>query len=153
MIQLRHTGLYVKNLKLETEFYKYVFAMHSICENMEMTDELLNDLFKQSKVKILFSKLLTEQGKQSGIDDMLELLQVIEPTECKSKSVNKADIYSTGRMHLGFGIEGIEQTVAKIIEKNGSQGTEIYLMNNGNKCCFCQDPEGNWLELIERKHK
>ena len=91
MIQLRHTGLYVKNLKRETEFYKYVFAMHSICENLEMEDELLNDLLKQSKVKILFSKLLTEQGKQSGIDDMLELLQVIEPTECRSNNINNPE--------------------------------------------------------------
>lgn len=151
MIQLRHAGLYVVDLQRETDFFKYVFDMYPVCENIEMADELLDDLLKKKKTKIFITKLITEQGKQSGIDDMLELLQVKEPDCCRSRNANYDTIYFAGRIHLGFGIVDMEKTVAKILEKGGKQATEIHLMLNGNKCCFCQDPEGNWLELIERE--
>ena len=78
---------------------------------------------------------------------MLELIQ------CNNSNVEKecyGKIYQFGCMHLSFGVNDIELTVDKILHYGGKQITKIHVMNNGNKCCFCQDPESNWLELIEQ---
>ncbi len=55
---------------------------------------------------------------------------------------------SGGGVHIGFGIHNMEDVVNEIVKFGGKQITEIHLLNN-NKCCFCIDPEGNYLELIE----
>ncbi|WP_196599951.1 VOC family protein [Pectinatus frisingensis] len=149
MIQLRHIGLYVENLDKETEFYKSVFHMYPICEKIKQADTLLIDLLKHVNASILVTKLITDQGKKNGMDDMLELIQVTAPTQCMVKNISKMNIYTPRCLHLGFGIDNIEETIDKILLRNGKQYTAIHLMENGNKCCFCKDPEENWLELIE----
>ena len=35
MLNLRHTGIYVKDLVRMSAFYRDVFQMHTICENVE----------------------------------------------------------------------------------------------------------------------
>lgn len=150
MIQLRHTGLYVKDLYRQTEFYKYVFHMHPICEMVEQQDDLVGDLLRQNNAALRITKLITDQGKMTGIGDMLELIQVPVEFIEDSGTILLQDIYAQGRMHFGFGIDNINETVDKIIERGGTQFTAIHIMKNGNKCCFCKDPEQNWLELIER---
>lgn len=146
MIQLRHAGIYVNNLYRETEFYKKVFHMIPIVEYQEQKDELISDLLDEQDGSVKFSKLVTEQGKANGYGDMIELLQSM-------KNTNKVNYLSSifDNVHLAFGITDTEKTVNDIINMDGEQKTSIHEMSNGNKCCFCTDPEGNWLELIERK--
>ncbi|MDQ0205138.1 VOC family protein [Pectinatus haikarae] len=153
MAQLRHTGLYVENLDKETEFYKYVFHMYPICEKIEQEDALLIDLLRHVNVSILVTKLITDQGKKTGMGDMLELIQVTAPLQCMVKNNSTMNIYTPGCLHLGFGIDNMEETIDKILLQHGKQYTVVHTMENGNKCCFCKDPEGNWLELIESCNK
>ena len=149
MIQMRHIGLYVNDLIKISEFYKQVFHMHIICENIEQKDSLVNEIFDEKNVSIKITKLITDQGKESGIDDMLELIEIKGMDKNLARKTSK--IYATGCMHIGFGIKNIENVVIKIKELGGQKCTNICVMKNGNKCCFCQDPENNWLELIENK--
>ena len=149
MIQLRHTGLYVRDIQNETEFYQKAFDMFVVCENLKQSDALLGELIGKGTI-VTITKLITEQGKLSGFDDMLELLQ------CKNSYVEKdcyGKIFQFGCMHLGFGVNDIGLTVEKVVRYGGKQVTKIYVMGNGNKCCFCQDPENNWIELIEQGNK
>lgn len=143
MIQLRHVGVYVYDLEKMSSFYKNVFHMLVICENLKQEDTLIEDLLKQKYVKV--TKLVTEYGKNAGSGDMLELLH------CETKSKEGSHhISDNGIVHICFSVDDIEDTVKNIQLYSGKQCTEIHKMDNGNKCCFCQDPEGNWLELIER---
>ena len=142
MIQLRHVGIYAKNLDKLTEFYKTVFKMHVLCENIVQEDELIYDLLEKKSIQI--TKLITDYGKRSGSGDMLELLHY----ECAAKD-ELPFISDNGVVHICFSVADIVSTMGQIITFGGSACTKIYTMNNGNKCCFCRDPEGNWLELIE----
>ena len=145
MLNLRHAGIYVKDLVRMAAFYRDVFQMHTICENVEQSDELIADLFQVKEAKVRLTKLITEQGKASGVGDMLELLQLLEP---EGKALAEDGPISEG-MHVAFGVRAIEMVVDAIVARGGKRMTRIHLMGNGNKCCFCRDPEGNWLELIE----
>ena len=146
MLQMAHIGLYVKDINLMSDFYKSVFQMHVICEKTFQSDALIQNLLGNDSAGVIITKLITDQGKMSGIDDMLELLQV---KGAGNKQLIGA-IYQPGCMHIGFRVDDIDKTIDKIIEYGGSKYTDIHTMPNGNRCCFARDIENNWLELIER---
>ena len=141
MINLRHTGIYVRDLARMASFYREVFHMHAICENVEQGDALLADLFG---AEVRITKLITEQGKASSVGDMLELLEVIVPQGREEKT----NLPIEAGMHIAFGVRDMEATRRAIAAHGGACATRVHDMGGGNQCCFCRDPEGNWLELI-----
>ena len=147
MINLRHTGVYVRDLARMASFYREVFHMHAICENVEQGDALLADLFGAAGAKVRITKLITEQGKASGVGDMLELLEVIVPDGREKKT----NLPIEAGLHIAFGVRDMEATRMAIAAHGGACATRVHDMGNGNLCCFCRDPEGNWLELIARR--
>lgn len=150
MIEIRHTGIYVNDLCKETEFYKKVFSMHVICENVIQHDQLTNAILKNINSKIVITKLITNRGKICRHGDMIELIQVVENTENITNELIRP-LYLVGCMHIALSVDDIEKTVNLVVANGGEIYTEILLMDNGNKCCFCLDPEKNYLELIENK--
>lgn len=150
VVELRHVWLYVNNLETMTEFYKHVFNMLIVCENLEQSDALVKDILKIENSTIRISKLITERGKVSGVGDMLELIEVIIPCEDNIKNLRDIVFYRTSTMHICFGVNNIEKIIREVIRYGGKACTDIHIFSNGNKCCFCQDVEGNWIELIER---
>ena len=147
MTGIKHIGIYVKCLEKEVIFYREAFKMMPICENVVQKDELVHNIFNDNTTEILITKLITQQGKSYGIGDMIELLQVKSAYKV-SNSISDS-IFCTGCMHIGFGVQDIDNVVELIKKNGGSQQTLIHLLNEKNKCCMCRDPEGNWLELIE----
>lgn len=146
MLQMAHTGIYVMDIDRMTAFYKSVFHMHVVCEKNFQKDELIRDILKEISAGVLITKLITDQGKKSGVGDMLELLQVVGDQNTRLSG----DIYQAGSVHIGFRVDDIDEVVKRILECGGMRYTDIHIMPNGNRCCFAKDVEGNWLELIER---
>ena len=146
MISLRHTGVYVENLTRMADFYREVFQMHTICENVEQEDALIADLFQESCARVKITKLITEQGKASGVGDMIELIELVVPEGGQGKTPQPL----AAGMHLAFGVREMAATCAAVAAHGGRCMTRVHDMGNGNLCCFCRDPEGNWLELIAR---
>jgi len=152
VISIRHTGIYVHNLERMENFYKRVFAMIPICSGEFDKSPLFDDLYKHIDVSIETSKLITPYGKHAGQGDMIELVHVISPDECIGDEPSHLyPIYDIGKTHVAFGVDDITEVIKLIIENDGLLQTNVYVMTNGNKCAFATDPEGNWLELIQRK--
>lgn len=143
-INLRHTGIYVKDLVRMAAFYREVFQMYTICENIQQADTLLADLFRAQDARVKITKLITEQGKVNGNGDMLELIEVLVPEEKAEKTPQPI----AAGLHIAFGVRDIEATRAAILARGGISVTRVHGMGHGNLCCFCRDPEGNWIELI-----
>lgn len=148
MIQLRHTGLYVKDIEREAEFYRQTFSMYTICEKAVQADALLADLFGQEQARVWITKLITAQGRANGYDDMLELVQVHDAAALTDTQERK--IFLPGCMHLAFGVDDMAVTVERVQRYGGSLATGVHEMGNGNQCCFARDPEKNWIEIIGR---
>ena len=147
MINLRHTGIYVSDLARLAAFYREVFHMHTICEAVEQADALLADLFGVPAARVKITKLITEQGRASGTGDMLELLELVVPAGKEEKAPWPIE----AGLHIAFGVRDMEATRMAIAAHGGACATRVHDMGNGNLCCFCRDPEGNWLELIARR--
>ncbi len=151
MIAIRHTGIYVNDIAGLEYFYKSVFDMIAICSKKPDRGELFDELLGTENSFIVTTKLITPYGKQAGQGDMIELVKVLtESVETLSLPENRP-VSMTGMAHVAFGVDDIEDTVSRILSGGGQQKTDIVEMKNGSRCCFCTDPEGNWIELIQRK--
>lgn len=82
---------------------------------------------------------------------MLELVKVLGEVGTIPKLPDNYPISMTGMAHIAFQIDDMQKTVEQIQEGGGFQKTDIYQMKSGNLCCFCRDPERNWIELIQRR--
>ena len=145
MIHFKHVGIYVEKIEIMTEFYRNSFEMKTICENVEDSGELIKQLFGE-KTQVLISKLITSRGAETQIGDMIELIQ--PPSEFRV-TASKKNVYEVGNAHISLGVEDILDVTERIVRNGGKIETAILDMGNENRCCFCTDPEGNWIELIQ----
>lgn len=151
MIAMRHTGIYVRDIQVLEEFYTFVFHMLPICSMQPDQSGIFDELLGILDVEIMTTKLITPYGKMAGQGDMLELVKVVTNALPLPELSDQYPIFATGMGHIAFGVDNIWDTVKQIRDMRGVQQTKIYEMKNKNLCCFCRDPEGNWLELIQRK--
>lgn len=138
MIEMRHAGIYVEDLPRMETFYQNAFSMKVILSKVRTSDILIDAIVGAGKA-VLISKLITPRGCKTGSGDMVELLQV----EKEAAPPDPGSVFQTGTA------DDMERTVQAIRENGGCQKTDILQMGS-NLCCFCMDPEGNWLELIQR---
>lgn len=163
MIMMRHFGLYVRDLETMETFYRDSFQMKSLVSGLPLSGELIEDLLEASGGEVKISKLITEYGVLKKDGDMLELVQVTSfgdkrgsqkagTTKASDPEVEgtffERSIYAAGTAHLAFGVDDVEETVKKACALGGRLRTRIHSMENGRKCAFLTDPEGNWIELI-----
>lgn len=146
MINIKHTGIYVKDIEKQSRFYKECFSMNVICEDYQDEGPLFDELLGYCNAKVLITKLITEMGKETGTGDMIELIQVLTDDGILEKFDRK--ICDFGMSHVAVGVSDIEKTRYRVLNNGGSIITNIHSIGN-KKCCFCKDPEGNGIELIQ----
>ncbi len=150
MIGVRHYGIYVRDINKMEQFYINVLQMSYICRQEICRGEEFDILAGVDDVRILMSKLITERGRETGSGDMIELLQIDEPKQENRLHVKK--VTEQGTAHIG--IECRFSEVLPLTEKyNGKIVMKPVTMKSGNRMCFISDPEGNYIELIERINK
>ncbi len=139
MLKIRHTGIYVNNLENMKDFYCKNFGMNEAVHAFEKGN-YIDTVLGLVNTRLELYKLKFEDGT------MLELIHREEekPTEIRG------NIYDVGCMHLAITVDNVEQTV-KILQKSGVTFlSRPMVSDSGNaKVCFCRDPEGNYLELVE----
>ena len=147
---IRHIGIYVSDLLLMKHFYMNVFNMHLICDDVIDQGEFFDKLYGKENTEVHITKLITHQGKKNGTGDMIELLSICNnDATLQSFAGRLTDI---GRMHIAFEVGDIYFTTDKIIKEGGKILIFPFVRENGNQLAFCCDPEGNYLELIQRKN-
>ena len=81
-----------------------------------------------------------------GNGHSLELIQYVQPTGAARPTDERNHL---GASHLAFNVVDIEQTFEHLVS-HGAQGlnppVEVML---GRKVCYLQDPDRNWIELLE----
>ena len=147
MIKLRHFGIYVDNIRLVGSFYENVFSMKCVCREKKC-DGVFDFIFRQHGTTVLMTKLITEKGVESGDGDMIELLQALTPQPPSQKRKNA--LFNSGQVHVAIECK-IDQVLPLVKAYGGSVYVNPQTMENGNVMCFVNDPEGNYIELIERK--
>ena len=147
---LLHCGVYVSDLNQMTRFYKEVFDMQIVCSEAEDSGAFLDTLLGLNNSKILVTKLITPRGRITGVGEMIELIKIVLPEKIESGEEEKS-IYARGVVHMALHCSNIEKTVKEVVSLGGKIIVAPFKRDNGNWLCFVCDPEGNYIELIQRK--
>lgn len=139
-MQIRHTGIYVNDLELMKEFYCNHFDMaitlHTVEEGI-----YIDTLLGLNGASLEIYKLTASKG------GMIELLKY---NKSNGALRDKETVWETGKMHIALTVNNVEEKYKELSKIGISFISDPCMAPDGNaKVCFCRDPEGNYLELVE----
>lgn len=142
---IRHTGIFVKDLEGMKDFYCRHFDMEVFIHCTERVDYIEKLLGTPSGGVELY-KLCRKDGT------MVELLRTLNSCEdtMESRSVPVAHL---GRMHIAFTVEQLDSLYSNMVSEEIEFLSVPTISPDGKAyVCFCKDPEGNYLELVQDLH-
>ena len=136
---MNHTGFVVKDLDRSTAFYRDVVGLQ-VVGSMERQGAPISHLIGYDDVH-LKRRLLS-----AGDGHMLELIQYIHPPGADRPSDDRNTL---GASHLAFDVDDIEATFRHLVGNGALKLNPPVELQPGRTACYLQDPDGNWIELIQ----
>ena len=142
MTILNHTGFAVQDLDRSVRFYTEGLGLERY--NTVRSDRpALSSVVGYEDAYLLVALLAGADGHT------LELIQYLNPPGEPSDSETQARRARFGAAHLCFVVKDAKATYDRLIEMGAralNPPVEVYA---GLQACYMQDPDGNWIELIE----
>jgi len=133
---IRHCGILVKNIDESLRIYKDVLGFEEI-ERKTLKGKYIEGLLNRKGLELTYSKL-----KLKGCKTLLELWKIEKFIPPYSFS------------HISLDINNLDQICIKLKEKGVQFFSEPLLSpHKAVKVVFCQDEDGNRLELVESLRK
>jgi len=137
IIDIRHTGIVVKDLKKSLAFYESLgFTVYEWrTEPKEFIDEISGEIIERLDTV----KMMCPAGS------MIELLDYGDAIEILRRS-----LFDSGLAHIAFTVNDIMMVYRKLI-KTGIVfiSPPVTSPNGYATVAFCQAPEGTFIELVE----
>ena len=140
---MNHTGFVVSDMERSLAFYRDVLGLREEI-NLIREGDAISQIVGYPNARLHVIYLGTGDLKHS-----VELIQYLNPPGGKIAPTNRNDV---GSSHLGIVVDDLdaiyEELSAKGVQFLGppvSRPDTIY----GRKVCYLQDPDGNWLEMLE----
>lgn len=136
---LRHVGIFVNNLEEMSEFYIKCFGFSVHTSGIEGGDYLEKFLGIEG-IELKNYKLIDEHGM------ILELLQA----QSDYGDLHSDKVAKLGCIHVAITVSNLDSMYDKVKDFGCSPLSEPLISpDHKAKVCFCRDPEGNYLELVE----
>jgi len=140
MKAIRHTGIVVGNLEKALNFYRDLLGL-SIVREMDESGEYVDMILALDNVEVKTVKLAAEDN------NLVELLYF--KTHYDDKKMKK-ELYSLGCSHIAFTVDNLDELYSKLVNSGVKFNSLPQVSLDGfAKVAFCQDPEGNFIELVE----
>ena len=136
---MNHTGFVVKDLDRSTAFYRDVVGLQ-VVGSMERQGGPISQMIGYDDVHLKRSLL------SAGDGHMLELIQYIHPPGADRPS---NDRNTQGASHIAFDVDDIEATFRHLVDNGALKLNPPVELQPGRTACYLQDPDGNWVELIQ----
>lgn len=144
MLRIRHTGIYVNNMDLMKRFYCNVLGMNVVSEGDE-GGFYIETLLGIPGLTVNVCKLSFPDGT------MIELVKADRGSEPYMYADN---VVQSGCIHIALTVEDVWSLYSKLIKKGIRFISDPLLSPDGKvNVCFCRDPEGNYLELVQELKK
>jgi glyoxylase I family protein len=141
MIELRHAGIVVSDLKRSLHFYCDLLGL-TILRSVEEKGAYLDNMLGHKDVRVSIVKLAA--GKGSAI---LELLHFKSP---RAPAAHRRGLFEMGPSHVAFTVKDLDATFEKMTRAGVPFNAPPQLAPDGlAKVTFCQDPDGTFIELVE----
>jgi len=143
--QLRHVGVVVKDLEKSLHFYKDLLGF-KVRKEMEEECPYIDTVLGLKNVRLKTVKLMPPPGG-GGV----ELLYYHSPD---SPQRSPCAIHERAITHFALTIEGLDQEYERLLKQGVKFISPPQIASDGGaKVAFCQDPDGNYIELTEELRK
>ena len=137
--RLHHTGFVVRDLEGAIEFYRDVVGL-KLQRQYERTGLGIDQVVGYENTHLRVAILV------AGGDHALELIQYMNPLPEGRQTEERSVL---GATHLSLLVDDIKATFRKLTDNGASILNPPAELEPGRKGCYLQDPEGNWVELLE----
>lgn len=138
MDKIRHSGIVVTDIEKAKKFYQKYFNF-TVAKEMNESGDFID--------KILgYQSLTVKTVKMNTGSSMLELLQFKNPkSENRDRQIN-----DYGCTHIAITVSNLEELFRELSEEGIHFISAPQTSADGAaKVCFCRDPDGTFLELVE----
>ena len=134
-----HTGFVVRDLEKTVAFYRDVVGLE-VQSSYERTGATISQVVGYENAHLLITTLGTENGH------ILELIQYLSPPPEERPTEERSVL---GAAHLAFLVDDIDATFQTLIGGGARPMNPPTEVAPGRKACYLQDPDHNWIELLE----
>jgi catechol-2,3-dioxygenase len=134
----RHVGIVVNDLQNMLHFYSEILGMDVISNELE-EGNFLNKILGYNDIKGDIIKL----GKDNKT--------IVELLDFNKKEINSnKTLIKNGFTHFAITVSNVEELYDKLLQNNFFVISDPQVsVNKKFKVCFCKDPEGNFIEIVE----
>jgi catechol 2,3-dioxygenase-like lactoylglutathione lyase family enzyme len=136
---INHSGIVVADLEQALEFYRDVLGLEVLARR-ERDGGPISDVVGYDDCHIVIADVGTREGR------VLELIQYVNPPPGRRPTEERSVL---GGSHVAFNVEDISQTYEDVLRGGAQSLNPPVEVAPGKTVCYMQDPEGNWIELIE----
>lgn len=139
---MAHTGFVVADLDKSVEFYSEVVGLEVVSRG-EAEGGVISQIvgYEHSHLKLASLGIDQEGGH------ILELIEYVRPVSTERPTEERAVL---GASHLAFNVTDIEGTLKRLLDNGAIKLNAPVGGAQGRSSCYLQDPDGNWIELMER---
>ena len=134
-----HTGFVVLDLDRSVGFYRDVIGLEVVVTR-EREGEGISQLLGYEGTHIRTANLGIADGH------VLELIQYVHPVGAERPSEERNTL---GATHLAFNVEDIDATFDQLVSHGALRLNPPVEVAPKRRVCYLQDPDRNWIELIE----
>jgi glyoxylase I family protein len=140
IVEVRHFGIVVKNLKKSLEFYQDILGFEIIKQNNEVGKHL-DKMLGLNDVKVKTTKI--------GIKNGTTLIELLEYSSPNSELIKKK-INDLGVSHFALTVKNLDKLIP-ILKNKGIRINSDTVMSPDRKVkvVFCFDPDETPIELVE----
>ena len=143
---MNHTGFVVNDMERSLEFYQDLLGLKQE-RNQILEGEFISELVGYTDARLHIVYLGTGDLRHS-----VELIQYLNPPGTPAAMPER---HQVGATHLGVIVDDLDAFHAELSSRGvrfvsppAIRPGAVYPM--ASKGCYMQDPDGNWLELLER---
>ncbi|MDA0770462.1 MAG: hypothetical protein BZY79_04215 [SAR202 cluster bacterium Casp-Chloro-G4] len=136
---MHHTGFVVSDLERSIEFYRDVVGL-TLKDTREREGGPISHILGYENTSLKIAELNYGDGY------MLELIEYVSPGGSPRTTSERNAL---GASHIGFTVDDIFATYEHLVAHGGQKLNPPIEIVPGKKGCYLQDPDGNWVELVE----
>ena len=138
---MNHTGFVVKDVDASADFYMNVIGLKEVARR-ERDGGPISDVvgYENTHLKAVLLGLDENGGH------ILELVQYVRPESSDRPTEERAVL---GASHRCFDVDDVNATFDAMIANGAKKLNRPVEVSPGRIVCYLQDPDGNWIELIQ----
>ncbi len=139
VIGMHHTGFVVSDLDASVRFYEDVVGL-TLLGRRERDGASISQILGYENTHIKIAEFHYGDGHQ------LELIEYVNPPGSEAHIRERNGF---GASHIAFVVEDIFAAYERLTANGAQRLNPPIEIVEGKKGCYLQDPDGNWVELLE----